>query len=46
MRITWVILQRRLLRRSGSAPRVDAPPVADMFFKGSCLLAMLENLSR
>jgi hypothetical protein len=38
-------LQRRLLRRSEGAGRVDATAV-DAFFKDSCLVAMLDKLSR
>jgi hypothetical protein len=39
-----VILQRRLPRRSETAGGVDA--AADVFFKGSCRIAILYNLSR
>jgi hypothetical protein len=41
-----VILQRRLARRSENADREDASLVPDVFFKGSCLVAMLDNLFR
>jgi len=39
-------LQRRLARRSTTADRVDEPLLANVFCKVSCLVAMLDNLSR